>query len=106
LKPLQLLFGQLELPIESLRIIEESSSTPAEMQTNLGYVDECGNPASSNAYKDFICSKMHKIKLAPADECVRAAEIYECGKKKAPDVTDAIQRQMTSDLSTAAAVFI
>jgi len=105
---LQLLFGQLELPIESLRIIEESSSTPAEMQTNLGYVDECRNPASSKAsLQRLLFSNIYvKIKLARADECVRAAEIYECGKKKAPDVTDAIQRQMTSDLSTAAAVFI
>jgi hypothetical protein len=51
-------------------------------------------------------SIISKIKLAPADECLRAAEIYECGKKKAPGVTDAIQRQMTGDLSTAAAVFI
>jgi len=42
---LQLLFGKLELPIEALRIIEESSPTPDSMQTNFGYIDECGNPA-------------------------------------------------------------
>jgi hypothetical protein len=43
---LKLLFGKLELPIEALRVIEESSSSPDEMQTYFSYVDECGNPKS------------------------------------------------------------
>lgn len=43
---LQLLFGKLELPIEALSIIEQTSSSPDEMQTNFGYIDECGNPTS------------------------------------------------------------
>jgi len=43
---MQLLFGKLNIPIESLRIIEESSASPDEMQTNFGYLDECGNPKS------------------------------------------------------------
>jgi hypothetical protein len=33
------------------------------------------------------------------DECQRAAGIYECGKKKAPGVTDEIQKQLTRDRS-------
>jgi hypothetical protein len=41
----QLLFGKLNLPIEALRVIEESSATPDDLQMNLGYVDECGNPS-------------------------------------------------------------
>jgi hypothetical protein len=43
---MQLLFGKLNIPIESLRIIEESSASPDEMQTNFGYIDECGNSKS------------------------------------------------------------
>jgi hypothetical protein len=38
-----LLFGKLNLPLDALRVIEESSSTPEEMQKNMGFVDECGN---------------------------------------------------------------
>lgn len=48
---LQLLFGKLELPIEALRIIEESSPTPDSLQTNFGYVDECGNPTGISKAK-------------------------------------------------------
>jgi hypothetical protein len=33
------------------------------------------------------------------DECQRAAGIYECGKKKAPGITDEIQKQLTNDRS-------
>jgi hypothetical protein len=42
-----LLFGKLNLPIEALRVIEDGSSTPEEMQTNMGVIDECGNPSSA-----------------------------------------------------------
>jgi hypothetical protein len=33
------------------------------------------------------------------DECTRAAKIYECGKTKAPGVTNEIQKQLTNDRS-------
>jgi hypothetical protein len=36
---------------------------------------------------------------ASGDECQRAAGIYECGKKKAPSVTDEIQKLLTRDRS-------
>jgi hypothetical protein len=48
-----LLFGKLNLPLESLRVIEESSSTPEEMQKNMGFVDECGNPSMATCYKSM-----------------------------------------------------
>jgi hypothetical protein len=35
---------KLNLPIDALRVIEETATSPEEMQTNMGYVDECGNP--------------------------------------------------------------
>jgi len=38
-----LLFGKLNLPIEALLVIEQSSSNPEEMQKNMGLIDECGN---------------------------------------------------------------
>jgi hypothetical protein len=37
---------------------------------------------------------------ASADECARAAEVYKCGKNKAPTLTDAIQQQLMSDRSS------
>jgi hypothetical protein len=43
-----LLFGKLNLPIETLLLIEESSSTPEEIQKNMGFVDECGDPSIEN----------------------------------------------------------
>jgi hypothetical protein len=105
---LQLLFGKLNLPIEALRIIEESSSNPDEMQTNMGYVDECGNPSTNSCFHDMnVKSTCSPSSLAAsADECARAAEIYECGKKKAPSLTNAIQQQLTSDRSSPPAVML
>ena len=44
------------------------------------------------------------IKKAPGDECQRAAGIYECCNKKAPEITNEIQRQLTADLSNPPAV--
>jgi hypothetical protein len=38
------------------------------------------------------------------DECERAAEIYQCGKEKAPQVTGAMQSGLT-DLSPMPQVF-
>lgn len=45
---LQLLFGRLNIPLDSLRLIEESSSSQEELQTSYSYVDECGNPSIRN----------------------------------------------------------
>lgn len=102
---LQLLFGKLDLPIEALRVIEDVSSTPDELQTNFGYIDECGNHPSK-FYKKFNKTDLtyHDGKASEADECARAAGIYDCGKNKAPGVTDEIQRQLISDRSTPASV--
>jgi len=47
----------------------------------------------------FCCVLLIYLLTAQADECSRAAEIYECGRQKAPAVTDAIQNQLTSDRS-------
>jgi len=35
--------GGLSLSIEALKIIEEQSATPTDLQNNLAVVDECGN---------------------------------------------------------------
>jgi hypothetical protein len=51
----------------------------------------------------FECSISSSIK-ATADEWTRAAGIYECVKKNAPGLTDAIQKQLTTDHSTPAFV--
>jgi hypothetical protein len=99
------MFGKLNLPIESLRIIEEGSSSPDEMQTNMGYVDECGNP-STTARREINLLIAFLFLAASADECARAAEVYECGKKKAPSLTNAIQQQLTSELSSPVAVML
>jgi hypothetical protein len=34
-----------------------------------------------------------------ADECSAAAEIYDCGKKKAPEMTDAIQNNLKTKVA-------
>lgn len=46
----------------------------------------------------------HNKKASDADECARAAGIYECGKTKAPALTDAIQNKLISDRATPATV--
>jgi hypothetical protein len=49
--------------------------------------------------------QLFKIILPPtassADECDAAVEIYDCGKKKAPEITNALQETLTN-LSLAA----
>jgi hypothetical protein len=39
--------------------------------------------------------------IAPADECARAAAIYDCAKKTAPEITNAIQKDLKNSLSAA-----
>jgi len=36
-----------------------------------------------------------------ADECATAAEIYDCGKKKAPEMTSAIQENIQNSAAAA-----
>jgi len=36
---------------------------------------------------------------APEDECARAAAIYDCGKKNAPELTNAIQNDLRNSAS-------
>jgi hypothetical protein len=59
----------LNLPIEALRIIEESSSSPEEMQTKMGYVDECGNPSNNacviNIFTNPLPRSQHLQTSAP-----------------------------------------
>jgi hypothetical protein len=40
--------GQFTLTIDALRVIEEQSTTLEDLQTNVGIVDECGNPGLRN----------------------------------------------------------
>jgi hypothetical protein len=35
----------LNLPIEVLRVLEDVSTTPEEMQKNMGFIDACGRGA-------------------------------------------------------------
>jgi hypothetical protein len=44
----QLMSGQFTLTIDALRVIEEQSGTLEDLQTNMGVVDECGNPGFLN----------------------------------------------------------
>jgi hypothetical protein len=47
-------------------VIEESSSTPEEMQKNMGVVDECGNPSYTYNVKEnsyLLKSLSHKQHL-------------------------------------------
>jgi hypothetical protein len=101
-----LLFGKLNLPLEALRVIEDGSSTPEEMQKNMGFIDECGNPSSA-IMLTFIKfgSKTQSFPTASsADACAAAAEIYDCGKKKAPDMTSAIQENARNRAAAAVGV--
>jgi hypothetical protein len=98
-----LLFGKLNLPIESLLQIEEISTTPEEMKKNMDIVDECGNP--SNKKRNAKQGRPHYNILIPAtasssDECAAAAEIYDCGQKKAPALTNAIQNNLQTKAAT------
>jgi hypothetical protein len=96
------MFGKLELPFEALRIIEESSSTSESLQTNFGYIDECGNPLGLKliALIIFTLQPVYYTKAPGDDECQRAAGIYDCVKTKAPGITDEIQKQLIKDRST------
>jgi len=39
----QLMSGKLSMSINALRVIEEQSAEPEDLQKNMGVVDECGN---------------------------------------------------------------
>jgi hypothetical protein len=97
-----LLFGKLNLPLEALRVIEEISTTPEEMQKNMGYVSECDSSSNTLCNKTQLLKKNLSPLASSADACAAAADIYECGKKKAPALTSAIQ----DNLKNAAAVAV
>lgn len=86
------------LPIAALKIIEEASNTPEELQTNYATVDECSSISSS--IKHFIKKLNINLWLKEnQDECAAAAGIYQCGVEKAPDVTKAIQTELSPGTS-------
>jgi hypothetical protein len=89
------MFGKLNLPIESLLLIEEISTTPEEMKKNMDIVDECGNPSKKrNAKQGSHTNILIPPTASSSDECAAAAEIYDCGQKKAPALTNAIQNNL------------
>jgi len=55
-----------------------------------------------NKFKLFIF-KIEKL-VGGDDECVIAADIYQCGKEKAPSVTNAIQSGLTNNVAPTVAV--
>jgi hypothetical protein len=97
-----LLLGELNLPIEVLLTIEEGSSSPDELQKNMGVIDECGNPSSIT---HVICTASiysePARELASTDECVKAADIYGCFQSKAPVMVNSIQNGLISSESSA-----
>jgi hypothetical protein len=86
--------GKFAWSLEVLQIIEEQSKTDQDLQENLRVADECGGKGSQ-----FLCFRILDtiIFKASDDECVKAAEIYQCGKEKAPVVTSAIQSALTDN---------
>jgi hypothetical protein len=100
----QLLLGSLNLPIEALLVIEEQSSTPEEMQKNMAVVDECGNPSGGaciSPHPRYIIPPFYPLSSSKSgDACAVAAGIYDCGKKKAPGMTDAIEKSVISSSSS------
>lgn len=45
--------GNLNLPTEAIQVIEETSSSPEEMQETLRVVDECRSLCNSKYYKEL-----------------------------------------------------
>jgi hypothetical protein len=63
------------------------------LQENLKVADECGGKGiNSNGFESLI-----ELFTVNDDECAKAAEIYQCGKEKAPVVTSAIQSALTDN---------
>jgi hypothetical protein len=64
--------GVLTLSTAALRAMEEASPSDLELEQNMGLVGECAGAGGD-------------------DECAQAANIYQCGRDKAPAVTNAMQ---------------
>jgi len=91
----------LTLSIDALRVVEEASADENALQTNMQTVDECGNLGDFRNLPFNCAVAMKKILFAVnADECARAADIYQCGRDKAPAVTNAIQSKVASSVLT------
>jgi hypothetical protein len=82
-------FGGLTPSTKMLRMIEEISNTDVELDSSFNAYSTCSGKSMHYLWK------VHKIKpikfaLVDADECQTAADIYQCGRQEAPDVTSAI----------------
>jgi len=89
----------LSLSIDALLIIEQQSSSPEDLQKNLEIVDECGNKGLLKIPKSAVYFKCNLVN--GEDACTVAAGIYQCGKEKAPAMTDAIQSALTNNAALA-----
>jgi hypothetical protein len=56
-----------------------------------------GIPVKINATFTFIFYSKLLFQKVEEEQCAKAAEIYQCGKEKAPEVTSAIRNSLTSD---------
>jgi hypothetical protein len=97
-----LVLGDLVLPLAALKIIEEASNAPEELQANFATVDQC-----SSISIVFVNHNMKKKRIqclqsgmiGNQDECAAAAGIYQCGVEKAPVVTKAIRTELSPGTS-------
>jgi hypothetical protein len=92
----KLVAGNFSWSIELLQIIEEQSKTDGDLQENLKVADECGGKGIS-IFFIIIRLLLCFFSAKSDDECVKAAEIYQCGREKAPVVTSAIQSALTNN---------
>jgi hypothetical protein len=57
---IKLTMGEFMLSQEALRIIEEVSSSPEQLQNNFGIADECG---SSSMYSELIIAHISELNI-------------------------------------------
>jgi hypothetical protein len=77
------------IPDEALKMIEEASSNPVQLQDSFTAYDECSS-ISAIWFISEIVFHMILIFSGYDDECVTAGEIYACGRQKEPTIVDAI----------------
>jgi hypothetical protein len=90
------------MPPAALLVIEESSSSVEDMQKNMAVVDECGRPGTViciNLFHLTLISSSISPSASTKDECARAADIYDCGKKNAPVMVNSIQKSIQKSLA-------
>jgi hypothetical protein len=88
--------GGLVMSLEAIRVLEESAGDNTnELQKNLAIADECGNKSCCPVAVSVSYLFSIYLNVENEDECVAAADIYQCGKEKAPEVTNAIQNSLT-----------